>query len=67
MAMAKKGLDAQAFYVDMENLQADGQSLLQSLMDHWPEKLPAATRLNALCAEPIKLSCGGYGRRSQFA
>ena len=32
-------------YVDMENLQADGQSLLQSLMDHWPEKLPAATRL----------------------
>ena len=42
---SQEGIGRSGLYVDMENLQADGQSLLQSLMDHWPEKLPAATRL----------------------
>ena len=32
-------------YVDIENLQADGQSLLQALMENWPVELPVATRL----------------------
>ena len=42
---SQEGIGRSGLYVDMENLQADGQSLLQALMDHWPEKLPAATRL----------------------
>ena len=32
-------------YVDAENLHSSGQSLIQSLMDDWPDKIPAPTRL----------------------
>ena len=32
-------------YVDMENLQAEGQSMVQNLIENWPDKVPAATRL----------------------
>ena len=32
-------------YVDMENLQVEGQSMVQSLIENWPEKALAATRL----------------------
>ena len=39
------GIGRSGIYVDMENLQAEGQSLLQSLLENWPEELPAATRL----------------------
>ncbi len=40
-----EGIGRSGIYVDMENLQADGQSLLQALMENWPEELPTATRL----------------------
>ena len=40
-----EGIGRSGIYVDMENLQADGQSLLQALMESWPEELPTATRL----------------------
>ena len=39
------GIGRSGIYVDMENLQADGQSLLQALMENWPEELPVASRL----------------------
>ena len=42
---SQEGSGRSGLYVDMENLQADGQSLLQALMDNWPEELPTATRL----------------------
>ena len=42
---SQEGIARSGLYVDMENLQADGQSLLQLLMENWPEELPAATRL----------------------
>ena len=32
-------------YVDMENFQAEGQSMVQNLIENWPDKVPAATRL----------------------
>ena len=32
-------------YVDAENLHSSGQSLIQSLMDNWPDKVPAPSRL----------------------
>ena len=42
---SQEGIGRSGLYVDMENLQADGQSLLQVLMENWPEELPATTRL----------------------
>ena len=42
---SKVGIGRSGIYVDMENLQADGQSLLQALMENWPEELPVASRL----------------------
>ena len=42
---SKLGIGRTGIYVDMENLQAEGQSMLQSLMENWPEELPAASRL----------------------
>lgn len=32
-------------YVDVENLRADGQRLIKSLLDNWPAVAPAPTRL----------------------
>ena len=32
-------------YVDLENLQADGQTMLQSLFANWPEQVPLPSRL----------------------
>ena len=33
-------------YVDVENLPADGQSMVQSLIGNWPERVPKLTRLS---------------------
>ena len=33
-------------YVDLENLQADGQAMLQNLVDNWPENIPQPSRLS---------------------
>ena len=41
----QEGIGRSGLYVDMENLQAEGQSMLQSLIENWPDKAPAATRL----------------------
>ena len=32
-------------YVDVENLQSHGQAVIQSLVEHWPDKAPAPSRL----------------------
>ena len=32
-------------YVDVENLQADGQAMVQSLIENWPAKAPTPSRL----------------------
>ena len=32
-------------YVDVENLHLDGQTVIQSLVDNWPDKAPAPSRL----------------------
>ena len=32
-------------YVDMENLQAEGQSMVLNLIENWPDRVPAPTRL----------------------
>ena len=34
--------------VDMENLQAGGQSMVQSLIDNWPDKVPVIRKTHAL-------------------
>ena len=45
MAIAKKGLDAQVSTLTWKTCQAEGQSMVQSLLENWPDKVPAATRL----------------------
>ena len=42
---SQEGIEHSGLYVDMENLQAEGQSMVQSLLENWPDKVPAATRL----------------------
>ena len=41
----QEGIGRSGLYVDMENLQSEGQSMVQSLIENWPDKVPAATRL----------------------
>ena len=37
--------DRAGLYVDVENLHSDGQALIQRLVDNWPDKVPALSRL----------------------
>ena len=32
-------------YVDVENLQTDGQAMVESLIENWPDKVPTLSRL----------------------
>ena len=41
----QEGIGRSGLYVDMENLQVEGQSMVQSLIENWPDKVPAVTRL----------------------
>ena len=33
-------------YVDLENLHADGQSMVENLIENWPDKAPSPSRLS---------------------
>ena len=42
----RKAAECSGLYVDMENLQhADGQGMLQGLIENWPDRAPAPARL----------------------
>ena len=41
----QEGIGRSGLYVDMENFQVEGQSMVQSLIENWPDKVPAVTRL----------------------
>ncbi len=41
----QEGIGRSGLYVDIENLQSEGQSMVQRLIENWPDKVPTATRL----------------------
>ena len=43
------------FYVDVENLKADGRAMVQGLIENWPDKAPRPIA-------PITIRAGGPGR-----
>ena len=45
-ANSRQATEASGLYVDMENLQqADGQRMVESLMENWPDQAPSPSRL----------------------
>ena len=52
-----------ALYVDTENLQGSAQTLIENIIEDWPEGNPAADTPQPLCTGRPSLALGHMGQR----